>query len=74
MDRVTAQDSAFFSERFLASRPLLEAVRSAEPVVLLIDEVDRERLEMLACDVAQRNGVAVDVHEHRGGWLVLDQC
>ena len=31
----------FFSERFLAPRPLLEAVRSDEPSVLLIDEVDR---------------------------------
>src|SRR3954453_2526209 len=41
VDRVAEQDSAFFSERFLAARPLLEAVRSPEPVVLLIDEVDR---------------------------------
>ena len=34
-----------FSEPFLLSRPLLEAIRSAEPVVLLIDEVDRVELE-----------------------------
>jgi MoxR-like ATPase len=32
---------AFFSERFLIPRPLLQATRSNEPVVLLIDEVDR---------------------------------
>jgi len=30
-----------FSEEFLLTRPLLEAIRSEEPVVLLIDEVDR---------------------------------
>jgi MoxR-like ATPase len=41
VDRIGAQDSVFFSERFLAARPLLEAIRSEEPVVLLIDEVDR---------------------------------
>jgi MoxR-like ATPase len=31
----------FFSERFLAARPLLESIRSPDPTVLLIDEVDR---------------------------------
>jgi len=41
VDRIGAQESVFFSERFLASRPLLEAIRSEQPVVLLIDEVDR---------------------------------
>jgi MoxR-like ATPase len=34
VDRIGAQESVFFSERFLASRPLLEAVRSDEPPVL----------------------------------------
>jgi MoxR-like ATPase len=34
-----------FSEEFLLTRPLLEAIRSAEPVVLLIDEVDRVEME-----------------------------
>ncbi|MBN9109043.1 MAG: MoxR family ATPase [Pseudonocardia sp.] len=41
VDRIGAQESVFFSERFLAPRPLLEAIRSEQPVVLLIDEVDR---------------------------------
>ncbi|TCK20105.1 AAA family ATPase [Pseudonocardia endophytica] len=41
VERVGEQDSVFFSERFLAPRPLLEAIRSEEPCVLLIDEVDR---------------------------------
>ena len=34
-----------FSEEFLLARPLLEAIRSEEPVVLLIDEVDRVEIE-----------------------------
>jgi MoxR-like ATPase len=34
-----------FSEDFLLTRPLLEAIRAEEPVVLLIDEVDRVEVE-----------------------------
>ena len=34
-----------FSEDFLLARPLLEAIRSTDPVVLLVDEVDRVELE-----------------------------
>ncbi len=34
-----------FSEDFLLTRPLLEAIRATEPVVLLVDEVDRVELE-----------------------------
>ncbi|HEU4319192.1 MAG TPA: MoxR family ATPase [Acidimicrobiia bacterium] len=34
-----------FSEEFLLTRPLLEAIRSTSPVVLLIDEVDRVEVE-----------------------------
>jgi MoxR-like ATPase len=34
-----------FTEEFLLSRPLLSAIRSPEPVVLLIDEVDRVEVE-----------------------------
>lgn len=34
-----------FSDEFLLTRPLLEAIRAEEPVVLLIDEVDRVELE-----------------------------
>ena len=34
-----------FSEDFLLTRPLLAAIRSDEPVVLLIDEVDRVEME-----------------------------
>ncbi len=41
VERIAKQESVFFSDRFLAPRPLLEAISSDEPVVLLIDEVDR---------------------------------
>src|SRR3954465_93579 len=34
-----------FDEEFLLTRPLLEAIRAEEPVVLLIDEVDRVEVE-----------------------------
>ncbi|MDP8976700.1 MAG: MoxR family ATPase [Actinomycetota bacterium] len=34
-----------FSEDFLLTRPLLEAIRATDPVVLLIDEVDRVEVE-----------------------------
>ncbi len=34
-----------FSEDFLLTRPLLEAIRASDPVVLLVDEVDRVELE-----------------------------
>ena len=34
-----------FSESFLLTRPLLDAITSQEPVVLLIDEVDRIEIE-----------------------------
>jgi MoxR-like ATPase len=39
----TSED--IFSEEFLLTRPLLEAIRADEPVVLLIDEVDRVEVE-----------------------------
>jgi MoxR-like ATPase len=34
-----------FSDQFLLTRPLLEAIRADDPVVLLIDEVDRVEVE-----------------------------
>ena len=44
----TARDlgaAGIFGEDFLLSRPLLAAIRSDQPVVLLIDEVDRLDME-----------------------------
>jgi MoxR-like ATPase len=61
IERVAASDSAFFNERFLAPRPLLEAVRATEPVVLLIDEVDRadEALEAVLLEMLAEYQVSV---------------
>ena len=61
VDRIAGADSAFFNERFLAPRPLLEAVRSAEPVVLLVDEVDRadEALEAVLLEMLAEYQVSV---------------
>ena len=51
-EQVATQDETWeeleadiFSEAFLLARPLLEAIRAADPVVLLIDEVDRVEVE-----------------------------
>jgi MoxR-like ATPase len=48
VDRIAAQEDAFFSERFIQPRPLLQAIGSAQPVVLLIDEVDKSDPEFEA--------------------------
>jgi len=61
IERVAQQESVFFSERFLAPRPLLEAVHSPDPVVLLIDEVDRadEALEAVLLEMLAEYQVSV---------------
>ena len=41
VDGIAAQADAFFSERFLLPRPLLKAISAPEPVVLLVDEIDK---------------------------------
>ena len=40
-ERVAREDSVFFSDHFIVPRPLLEAITSPDPVLLLIDEVDK---------------------------------
>lgn len=47
-DRLAQEEDVFFSERFLLPRPLLKAVTSSEPCVLLIDEIDRADAEFEA--------------------------
>src|ERR1700694_5426365 len=61
VERIGAQESVFFSERFLAPRPLFEAVRSEEPVVLLVDEIDRadEALEAVLLELLGEFQVSV---------------
>ena len=41
----TGDAGSLFGEDFLLTRPLLEAIRATEPVVLLVDEVDRLDVE-----------------------------
>jgi MoxR-like ATPase len=47
-DRIAAQEDAFFSERFIQPRPLLRAISADDPVVLLVDEVDKSDPEFEA--------------------------
>jgi MoxR-like ATPase len=47
-ERIAGQDDVFFSERFIVARPLLKAITSPEPVLLLIDEVDKSDPEFEA--------------------------
>jgi len=48
MTMLRGQADGFFSEDFLLARPLLRAITSPEPVVLLVDEVDRSDEEFEA--------------------------
>jgi MoxR-like ATPase len=47
-DRLASEENVFFSDRFLLARPLLQAITAEEPVVLLIDEIDRADAEFEA--------------------------
>ncbi len=47
-DKLAAEEDVFFSTRFLLQRPLLKAILSQEPTVLLIDEIDRSDAEFEA--------------------------
>ncbi len=47
-DRVAREDSVFFSSRFIVPRPLMQAITSEEPTLLLIDEIDKSDPEFEA--------------------------
>jgi MoxR-like ATPase len=47
-DRLAEEEDVFFSMRFLLQRPLLKAILSERPTVLLIDEIDRADAEFEA--------------------------
>ena len=47
-DRLADEEDVFFSMRFLLQRPLLQAILSEHPTVLLIDEIDRADAEFEA--------------------------
>jgi MoxR-like ATPase len=48
VDKIASEDEVFFSERFVLPRPLLKAITSDEPTVLLIDEIDKADAEFEA--------------------------
>jgi MoxR-like ATPase len=60
-DRIAAQGNVFFSERFLLPRPILQAVLANEPVLLLVDEVDKadEELEAFLLEILSDWAVTV---------------
>ena len=47
-EKVGKEDSVFFSHHFIVARPLLNAITSAEPTLLLVDEVDKSDPEFEA--------------------------
>jgi MoxR-like ATPase len=61
LPQLKAYESLFFSEHFLAERPIFQAIRSEQPCVLLIDEIDRadEQLEALLLEVLAELQVSV---------------
>jgi len=54
-------EAGIFTEEFLLTRPLLDAIRAAEPVVLLIDEVDRldDQAEALLLEILSDYQVSI---------------
>ncbi len=46
--KISGQEDAFFSFRFLSPRPLLSAILADEPLVLLVDEIDKAEPEFEA--------------------------
>jgi MoxR-like ATPase len=63
VERVAVQDDVFFSERFLLPRPLLRAILSETPTVLLVDEVDKSDAEFEAFLLEVLSDFAVTVPE-----------
>ncbi len=60
-DRVAASDAVFFSERFLLPRPILKALVSETPALLLVDEIDKAdpEFEAFLLEVLADNAVTV---------------
>ena len=48
VERIASEDEVFFSDKFILPRPLLRAIRSEQPCVLLIDEIDKADAEFEA--------------------------
>lgn len=59
--RTAHLEQFFFSDRFIVERPLLAAVRATDPVLLLVDEVDRadEAFEALLLEVLGEQQITI---------------
>nr|WP_225937037.1 MoxR family ATPase [Myxococcus sp. RHSTA-1-4] len=60
-DRLATGDAVFFSERFLLPRPILRALVSERPALLLVDEIDKAdpEFEAFLLEVLSDNAVTV---------------
>ncbi len=60
-DRLDAEGNVFFSERFLLPRPVLQAVLSDVPALLLVDEIDKAdpEFEAFLLELLADNAVTV---------------
>lgn len=60
-DRISTSDAVFFSERFLLPRPVLKALLSPTPALLLVDEIDKAdpEFEAFLLEVLAENAVTV---------------
>jgi len=62
-ERIAGSEDLFFSERFLLARPILAAIRSPSPALLLIDEIDKADPEFEAFLLEVLSDFAVTVPE-----------
>src|SRR5437764_12998049 len=62
-ERIAGSEDLFFSERFLLPRPVLAAIRSPTPALLLVDEIDKADPEFEAFLLEVLAGNAVTVPE-----------
>jgi MoxR-like ATPase len=62
-DRLAGSEAVFFHERFLLPRPILRALRSERPALLLVDEIDRADPELEAFLLEVLSDFAVTVPE-----------
>src|SRR6266849_2916 len=60
-ERISSGDAVFFSERFLLPRPILKALLSPVPALLLVDEIDKSdpEFEAFLLEVLADNAVTI---------------
>jgi MoxR-like ATPase len=60
-DRIASSDAVFFSERFLLPRPILKAITSDRPSLLLVDEIDKAdpEFEAFLLEVLADNAITI---------------